>query len=166
MSLAKNAVNVIAILYTKTVIDYSHKYDKYVSMQEEDEWLKESVMFECSNHRGGVFSSFLDRCEMMSLDEMREAPELREIVSCARRSIMYDALFEARKEAGIRFNVDPSAFVGVLTVKVAVELHNNVISPTFFQLCELRESGFKIECYDESVFSKENREVMRRQLFL
>ena len=117
------------------------------------------VISQSTRRPGGVFSSFFDSYDYM-LDETFSWRVLV-IVNYARKCMIYEALVEARQSAGTIYTTDPADFIETLNMEVAIRLHNNVISPTFFQFGKLQGNGFKIEGYDESMFCENNKEVMR-----
>ena len=156
-------MNVIIILYTRKIIELSLNFAAYLFCQEEDSVLIDRVMVHCETHTGGVFSSFLDSYQHMSRNEMKDAERVWTIVRSARKAMIFGALVEARQSAGNIYETDPADFIETLNMEAAIELHNNVISPTFFQFCRLQGNGFKVEHFDESMFCENNKEVMRCQ---
>ena len=159
ISLVKDKMNVIIFLYTQKIIELSHNFAEYISRQEEDSVLIQDVISQSTRRPGGVFSSFFDSYDYM-LDETFSWRVLV-IVNYARKCMIYEALVEARQSAGTLYRTDPADFIETLNMDVAIRLHNNVISPTFFQFGKLQGNGFKIEGYDESMFCENNKEVMR-----
>ena len=88
MSLVKNKMNVIIILYTRKIIELSLNFEAYISCQEEDSSLIDWVMCFCGRHTGGVFSSFFDSFPHMSRND---AERVWTIVHTARKAMIFAA---------------------------------------------------------------------------
>ena len=98
-----------------------------------------------SRRHSGVFSSFLDSYHYMLRNEMLDAERVLAIVNYARKCMIYEALVEARQSAGTIYTTDPADFIETLNMDVAIRLHNNVISPTFFQFGKLQGNDSKLK---------------------